>query len=313
MRGRRRGVPAGRNARQNRLRARRFEQRLENVKRARAKRTHTPLRDRSPQKNQRTGVCRALLFVFPLLAGTLLASTAVEGVRAWWSGGPADVESIAVLGNAELSAADVAAATGLSQGEPLRGLSEAEIEARVARHPWIRGVRAALLPTGTIVVAVEERVARAVLRTRAPTGQEELYLVDTACAPFVRVEPVDAERFQALPRIAARSGELPDAEDPTLCAAVSLAESVHGSPTAEWDLANFEVVLPDAGSHEGFRLREPARHEVLLGHGTAAEFDDRLDRLGRLLAARPAQLERASTIDLRFADQAVLRSLGASR
>ena len=101
-----------------------------------------------------------------------------------------------------------------------------------------------------------------------------------------------------------------------LCAALSLAESLRKSAAQRAgvpSLAAFEIVLPAEASDEGWILREPLRHEVLLGRGTAAELDERLERLGRVFAANPVELGQASTIDLRFAEQAVLRGLRALR
>jgi len=204
----------------------------------------------------------------------------------------------------------------LAHGEPLRGLSVAEIEARVTRHPWIRNVRVALLPTGTVVVEVEERTAGALLSTTGPRGSTTLQLVDAACSPFLSLTPAEALPFGELPRIAARAGAPPGADTAALCAALSLAESIRagtGRSSALPGLAAFEIVLPEPGSDEGWVLRKPTSHEVLLGRGTEDELDERLSRLGRLFAANPEQLDRASTIDLRFAEQAVLRSIRASR
>ena len=101
-----------------------------------------------------------------------------------------------------------------------------------------------------------------------------------------------------------------------MCEALSLAEAVRarrGPDGSAQTLAGFEVVLPEPASQEGWVLREPTGYEVLLGRGTAAELDERLGRLGRLFAANPAQLDHASTIDLRFAEQAVLRSARTSK
>lgn len=316
MPARRRGFPTRRQARQTRGQARKIEQRLDRVKRARVERSRSPLRDHNPKKSTRVGTRRALLFGLPLFAGVLLASTSVEGARAWWNGSPADVASISVLGNSRLSAAEVAAATGLVRGAPLQGLSEREIEERVAVHPWIDEVRVALLPTGTIVVEVEERTARAVVRAADREGEPALYVIDDDCAPFLRLVPGVKSGFEDLPRIAARPGDPMQRPRASVCVALALAESVRargGANESTPTLSAFEVVLPADASPEGWVLREPAGHEVLLGHGSEAELDDRLERLGRLFAANPAQLDQASTIDLRFAEQAVLRSFRASR
>jgi hypothetical protein len=258
------------------------------------------------------------LFVASTTLGALLAASAVETVRAWWSGAPVAIEAIAVLGNHRLSGAEIASATGLAKGDPLRGLAEEEIQRRVAQHPWLRRVRVALLPTGTLVIEVEERREQAILRTDAQTSgalgarepSEALYLVDSDCVPFLHVDPTHAGELGPLLRLAG-SREAIQAEG-ALCTALALGEAI-GTHAIASRPDDFELVLPEPGAREGWVLRAPGGHEVLLGNGNLDEQQLRLADVGRLFAANLVQLEQAQTIDLRFADQAILRSIGASK
>ena len=51
---------------------------------------------------------------------------------------------------------------------------------------------------------------------------------------------------------------------------------------------------------------------MILGDGSVAEVTDRLVRLDQMLAAPLGEVQRATSIDLRFAGQAVLRGVGTS-
>ena len=188
------GVPGSRYERRTRARARRIEKRLEQVQQERAMRARRSRRGREPRLGR--GHVRArqtLLFGISLLIGALLtASLAGEALR-WWSGQTPRLTVISVFGNRRLPAREVAEATGLSKAESLEGLRPDDIEERLARHPWIRAARAVLLPTGTLIVDVEEREARAVVRG---TGSETGHFLDAHCVLFA---PVEATQLPADP------------------------------------------------------------------------------------------------------------------
>jgi hypothetical protein len=70
-----------------------------------------------------------------------------------------------------------------------------------------------------------------------------------------------------------------------------------------------ELVLPSeaAEPREGWVLRRAGGTKVILGSDDVATVGDRLDRLARLLEAGIDVTAETTTIDLRFAGQAVLR------
>jgi len=81
-----------------------------------------------------------------------------------------------------------------------------------------------------------------------------------------------------------------------------------------YHLAEFNLPLPselfisDDADPTGFAFRLPGlKPRIVLGHD---HFDARLASLVRLLETRLEEIEQSETLDLRFADQAVLR--GAS-
>ncbi len=234
---------------------------------------------------------------------------AAQAVR-WWSGQAPRLRAISVQGHHRLPAREVAEATGLAKAATLDELQLEDLVERLARHPWIRSARVALLPTGTLIVSIEEREARAVLRG---AGKEAALLLDEHCVPFASVEAPPDPRLPTLRTATAREAGKADGE---LCRALALAESVRdlaqpdASPSRN-RYARSEVVLPEPGSELGWMLQTPSGEAVILGGGSAELLVGRLANLERLLDSGIDAVERASTIDLRFANQAVLRGLAS--
>ncbi len=194
-------------------------------------------------------------------------------------------------GTARLTDAELVAAAGVAPGDDLRGIDAAGVARRVAGHAWVRSARAVRLPTGTLVLAVEEREPRAVLAGPQPRA------VDAEGNPFA---PVARDAFPELPRVASRAPVAPGQPSPALAAAVRLAERLAGlglPPAAEVAIGSGD----DPGG-SALRLRGLAPR-FLLGR----DPDAALVRLARLVDSGPPQLLLAATVDLRFQDQAVLR------
>jgi hypothetical protein len=259
------------------------------------------------------------LFALSLLAGTMLASTAVRGALSWWNERPPTLTAIAVLGNERLSSSEVAKATGLTLGGGTDDISETELETRVALHPWVRSARVVVLPTGTLIVEIEEREPRAVLCDADCASQTSpSRFVDSGGVPFAdSSEHPLASQLPALRSAAPRPAGLEDAE---LAEALGLAERL--APLELAGLAStgdahrgIVLRLPDDDRERGWVLeqRRDGGTKVLLGTGSASEVAPLLGRLEQLLAARLTPVGNATTIDLRFAGQAVLRGRRASR
>jgi cell division protein FtsQ len=213
-----------------------------------------------------------------LLAGALLADRVVPVPR---------LRAIWVQGAGRLDDAALVAAAGVAPGDALRGVDSEQVASRLAAHEWVRSARAVRLPTGTLVLAIEEREPRAVLAGSPPRA------VDAEGNPFAPVAP---DALPELPRVASAEPVTPGAPSPALAAAVRLAERLagFGRPPAA------EVAVDGAGS--ALRLRGLAPR-FLLGR----DPDAALARLARLLDSGPPQALLVATVDLRFQDQAVLR------
>jgi cell division protein FtsQ len=236
----------------------------------------------APAQRLRDGRVGAAVVAVSLLAGALLADRVVPVPR---------LRSLHVQGAVRLGDAELAAAAGVARGTDLRASPAREVARRLASHAWVRSARAARLPTGSLVLAVEEREPHAVLAGPEPR------VVDAEGTPFARVA---ADAFPELPRLASVAPAAPGEPNPALAAAVQLAERLAGlglPPAAE-------VTIGAAGDPEGSSLRlRGLSPRFLLGRDVEAA----LARLARLVDAGPPRVLLAATVDLRFQDQAVLR------
>jgi cell division protein FtsQ len=217
-----------------------------------------------------------------LLAGAAASERVVPVAR---------LQRICVQGSARLTDAELATAAGVARGDDLRAIDAREVARRLASHAWVRGARAARLPTGSLLLAIEEREPRAVL-AGAPARA-----LDAEGRPFAPVAP---DAFPELPRVASRAPVAPGEPSPALAAAVALAERLagFGLPPAE----EVEVTAPDDPRGSALRLRGLAPRFVL-----GRDPDAALPRLAALVDSGLPQRGLAATVDLRFQDQAVLR------
>ncbi len=317
------GRSRGRNRyeRRSQARARRIQRRLDQVQQTRTT-SGLPKRLRGPvPRRSRSRAMRVAFFLGSLALGMLLALTGTGTALLWWHDQPVVLDSIAVQGNERLSGAAVAAATGLAKGSALDALPDGfreAVEASVTAHPWIRSARVAVLPTGTLIVDVEERRPRAVVRE---AEDNRWRFVDAEGVAFAQVSGHEVEAG-ALPALA-RSEKAPEptseaASEPLLRDGLVLLHhlnslSLPGFAWGETPHRGFELRLPVTDSGRGWVLFGHAlRIEVILGSDDIATVIDRLDRLERLLSAGLEEIARTHVIDMRFAGQAVLQGTRAS-
>jgi cell division septal protein FtsQ len=224
-------------------------------------------------------------------AGAVFGEAALLGV----AGGP--VERIGVRGAAQLSAEQVADAAGVARGAPLASVEAAAVRESLERHDWIARAGAVALPGGALLLDVVEREPAA----HVSIG-DAAWAVDASGTPFAPIAP---ERAAGLVRVSVAGEVRPREVSPRIAEAVRLARRL-----PELGLAvPAEVSVAADADPEGYRLalpELPAR--ILLGH---TDLDARVADLAALLAARPDAVAAAESIDLRFANQVVLRSAPA--
>lgn len=199
---------------------------------------------------------------------------------------------------------EVVRLAGVREGERLFGIDDALVEDRVARHPWVRRAEATRLPTGTLRIAIEERVPVALVLDA--DGRAEAYLDAAGHAMPARAAEafnVPLVRGHVLPANFTQPAPLPAVRD----LAASLATL---SPDANALVSDFvvdgrgDVTLLTVAAPGGAPLR------VRLGRsGYAPKFDALARFWHRAVLPRPTR--RYAVVDLRFAGQVVTREADA--
>jgi len=231
-----------------------------------------------------------------LAAGALWGNALVAAAGRGPDGAQRSVGAIAVRGAQHLSPREIAGASGVAPGAALAAVQPRAVEAQLEDHAWIASARVVRMPGGTLLVSVVERTALAGIELGAPPRP---YAVDATGAPFAAA---DREILEGLPRLTATGSVLPHQPSARLADAVHLAYRL-----PEIGLAlPAEVSIAAENDPEGFALRLASlAPRFVLGR---EDLNERLEQLAHLLARRPDAVAQASSVDLRFADQVVLRN-----
>jgi cell division protein FtsQ len=230
-----------------------------------------------------------------------LAAAALAGVLADHLfialGGAGRVDAIAVRGASRLTPQEIAAATGIPRGALVSEVEPDAVARKLAENDWIASARALRLPTGKVVVEVAEREPLAQLAIG-----DRRFAIDERGAAFAELA---SGQETSLPRLVTSQAPEPGVPDALRAEAARLPERLPALGLA----APEEIRVAPPGDPEGVSLRLPGLDGlVVLGREA---LDQRLRDLAKLLALRPDEASRAARIDLRFADQAVLRSAAA--
>lgn len=248
---------------------------------------------------------RATIAALAALAAGFAASSLAEG-RVWRlvDGEARAIEAIVVTGHEQVDAQEIARESGVAPGSAIDAVDLAAVERAIEAVDWVRDATVHRAPNATLVVAIEERAAAALL---LHVDSQSWFALEADGAPIAQVDP---SAHATLPRL--QASDALDLHVPSDDAqrALSLAGEFarRGLPPVEW------IALParratseadvDAGA-DGFRAKLAADGAVVaLGDAPSA---NQLDRLGELLAKRPDVARDAASIDLRFRDRAILR------
>jgi POTRA domain, FtsQ-type len=260
---------------------------------------HAPSHVEQPRGERKAGrrgpPALALVLSASFAAGFGGGSSVAEAAVSWLSGHPPHLEAIAVRGAGQLGSAEVAAATGVPRGIDLRGVDAKTVAARLAGHPWIASARAVELPAGRLLIDVVERIA--VATVSGPEAGQPV-VVDAAGTPFA---PAGGIATSELPHLVQSAPIAIGEPSPELATALELAGrlAVLGLPRP------LEIGISAADDPTGFWLQlDGFAPRVVLGRDA---LEDRLGALARVLEAAPPEAAQAATLDLRFADQVVLR------
>jgi cell division septal protein FtsQ len=239
--------------------------------------------------------------VASLAIGALFGSPLVATARSWIGGETVRLEAISVRGAEHLSLAEIAESTGLPPGAEWASIDPRKIEASLIEHPWIADASAVRLPTGRLLVHVTEQIPRALVAIGKPAQD---FAVNLQGMPFA---PVDNQASSGLPRLIPSEAVERDIEDESLARAIALAYRL---PEFNQPLPS-ELFISDGADPTGFAFRLPnLKPRIVVGRN---HFDARLANLTQLLETQLEEVEHSETLDLRFADQAVLRGAPPSK
>ncbi len=249
---------------------------------------------RNRRRQQETDVPRLRVWILALLLGA---------VAGWWGRGaaleamseaPLRVAHVAVSGNERVEAPELVALAGLTLGQRLLEIEPERVRAAVIAHPWVRDARVATMLPNRVLLAVDERLPRAVA-----VLAESAVFVDAAGIPFA---PADAAT--ALPRIIGLDAVAHDDADPMLVQALRLldAAAAEGLPIPH------EIILdgPRAGVLPAIVWERQGRTPLTAMLGSEAP-GPALRNLAQAWMADLNELRDAREIDLRFSGQLILR------
>jgi cell division protein FtsQ len=213
------------------------------------------------------------------------------------------VERVEVAGQSQLSADEVVAASGLGPGQNLFRLDARRAVVGVEALPRVRRAELVRAFPNRVTLLVEER--QPFVLVHAGTlhwPAEALYWVDEQGVPLgpeTRAVALDAPLVSAVGADdVAAAGRTPSGR---VAAGVALVRTLM---RAQSSLLR-EISEVDVSRPEGPVLYMLDGVEVRLG---SEDWDERLGRLGGVLAQLRASGQRATSIDLRFRDQVVLRT-----
>ncbi|HEX9125845.1 MAG TPA: FtsQ-type POTRA domain-containing protein [Methylomirabilota bacterium] len=228
---------------------------------------------------------------------------------------PFVVERIEVVGQSLLAADEVIAASGLAPGQSLFSLDARRAVAGIEALPRVRRAELVRAFPNRVTLLVEERRPFALVHSGGlrrpgdlhwPNGlywPSGLYWVDEQGVPLgpeTRAVTLDTPVVSGVgaDEVAAAAGRTPSER---VAAGVALIRTLMRvqSPLLR------EISEVDVSRPEGPVLYMLDGVEVRIG---SEDWDDRLGRLGGVLAQLRASGQRVTSIDLRFRDQVVLRT-----
>jgi cell division septal protein FtsQ len=202
------------------------------------------------------------------------------------------VREIRVRGGEKVNGNVIVAVAGLRQGMNIWKIDLAEIESKVAKHPWVRRVVVRREFPRRITIDVEERVPRAIVALR------KLYYVDSDGVIFKEVDASDDVKF---PTLTGLSVEQLTAPDPILRKRIQEAMGLS------------ELMARRSFSLSEIRFEGPDRlvvyttnHPMALRMGWG-DWDEKLERLERLLSLWQGNEARLASLDMSFRDRVVAR------
>jgi len=202
------------------------------------------------------------------------------------------VREIQVRGGEQVSGNEIVTIAGLSKGMNIWKIDPADIERKIAKHPWVRRVLVHREFPRRITIDVEERTPRAIVAIR------KLYYVDADAIVFKEVQAGDKMNY---PMLTGLSTEQLTAPDPTLRKRIQEAMRL-GELMAQRSHVLSEIHFDQPGQLVVYTAHQPMA--LRMGWG---DWEDKLARLDRLLALWKGNEARLASLDVSFRDQIVAR------
>ncbi|HYA29931.1 MAG TPA: FtsQ-type POTRA domain-containing protein [Acidobacteriota bacterium] len=242
----------------------------------------------------RFGAAAGLVFVgvvFYRLSGPVLIAAA--SLREFVVENPYfSVHEIQVRGGEKVSGNEIVTFAGLRQGMNIWKIDPADIEKKIAKHPWVRHVLVHREFPHRITIDVEERTPKAIVAVR------KLYYLDADGVLFKEVGPGDNVKFPMLTGLNAAQLTAPDQ---------SIRKRIQEAVRLGEQMAQRSYLLSEIHFDTPDRLVVyTTGHPVALRMGWG-DWDDKLARLERLMALWKGHEERLASLDLSFRDQVVAR------
>lgn len=202
------------------------------------------------------------------------------------------VREIQVRGADKVSGNEIVTIAGLRQGMSIWKVELDRIEKKIAKHPWVRRVLVRREFPSRIIIDVEERTPKAIVAVR------KLYYVDSDGAVFKEVAPGENVKFPLLTGLRAEDVMAADPavrrriRDAMLLAEL-MAQRSHSLSEIHFDALDRLVVYTTS-------------YPVALHMGWG-DWDEKLDRMERLLSLWKGHEERLASLDMSFRNQVVAR------
>jgi cell division protein FtsQ len=208
------------------------------------------------------------------------------------------VREIQVRGGDKVNGNEIVALAGLRQGMSIWSLDLPAIEKQIAKHPWVRRVLVRREFPRRVVIDVEERMPKAIVALRT------LYYVDADGVVFKEVGPGESVEFPLLTGLRADQLMAPDPSTrKRIREAIRLGEMM---VQRSHSLSEIHFAKPDR------LVVYTTEHPIALYMGWG-HWDEKLNRMERLLTLWKGNEERLGALDMSFRDQVVARMRRAQR
>lgn len=200
------------------------------------------------------------------------------------------VREIQVRAGEHVGGSEIVAMAGLSHGTSIWKIDPAAIERKVAGHPWIKRVLVRRELPGRVVIEAEERKVKAIVVLG------KLYYVDPQAVIFKQVGEGDRLDFPLLTGL--RRSDLQS----DFSARSKIEEALRLAELMERQSLSLSQIHFGAGGVVVYPVRYPLALQMGWGN-----WQEKIERLARVLEVWKGKENRLAGMDLRFEDQVVTR------